>query len=142
MKKNDLTLGYVLLAICVFFFVMTVQLPKDARIYPMFIIILLATLTLLHLFLTYRKDSKEESKNFDGLILSQLIFVTIVSGIYIAVMGLVGYITSTILYVGTILIGLKINRVTAIIVSVVFVILVYGLFKNILHVPLPKGALI
>lgn len=142
MKKLDLTLGYILLAICGFFLIMTIQLPPDARIYPMFIIFLLAGLTILHLFLTYRKNSQEESKVFDNIVYPQLIFVTVASAIYVAIMGIVGYIVSTVIYVAAILIGLKENRVASIIISVVFTLIVYGLFRKILNVPLPKGFLI
>ena len=48
MKKSDIGVCLAMYAVCAFFLYMTLQLPKDAQIYPLCIIALLAGLTTLH----------------------------------------------------------------------------------------------
>lgn len=142
MKKMDLILGYILVAVSILFFYMTSQLPSDARIYPMFVIGLLLLLSIIHLIITYRKKDDEKSTMFDGLVLNQLLFVVGVSGLYVAAISIVGYITSTIAYVTSILFGLKVNKKTSLLISFGTALFIYITFKVLLRVPLPKGFII
>lgn len=142
MKKMDLILGYILVAVSIVFFYMTSQLPSDARIYPMFVIGLLLLLSIIHLIITYRKKDDEKSTMFDGLVLNQLLFVVGVSGLYVVAISIVGYITSTIAYVTSILFGLKVNKKTSLLISLGTALFIYITFKVLLRVPLPKGLII
>lgn len=142
MKKVDLILGYLLVAISGFFFFMISKLPEKAILYPIFVTSILLFLSIIHLIITYSKKSDEEATEFKNLEIKQLLFITVLSGLYVALIKVTGYVTSTLLYVLISLLGLKINKKSAIIISIGFVILIYILFKIVLRVPLPKGFII
>lgn len=142
MKRLNLILDFTLMGICAVFFFMTSQLPERAATYPTFVISLLLILTLLDLIITLlNKDNNEES-TFTGIELKQLLTVTILSGIYIFLINILGYVTSTFLYIGTLLMMLKIKKVNSILISVGFSLIIYVLFKMVLKVPLPRGFII
>lgn len=142
MKKVDLILGYILVAISGFFFFMISKLPEKAILYPIFVTSILLFLSIIHLIITYSKKSDEEATGFKNLEIKQLLFITVLSGLYVALIKVTGYVTSTLLYVLISLLGLKVNKKSAIIISIGFVILIYILFKIVLRVPLPKGFII
>lgn len=143
MKKLDLILGGVLVAISLAFYLMISKLPTNATLYPIFVTSLLLGLTLIHIFLTYRKKEDEgESEVFKNLELKQLLFVVGTSGLYVVMINIIGYITSTFIYVLGVLFGLKVSRKTSILVSIGFSAFIYILFKILLRVPLPKGFII
>lgn len=142
MKKNDLLLGFILVAICGVFYFMISRLPSKATIYPIFVTTLLLLLTLIHIAITYLKKDHVEKNIFKGLELKQLFFVIGTSGLYVAMISLVGYITSTIIYIISVLFGLKVNKKLSVIIGTGFSIVIYVLFKVILKVPLPKGFII
>jgi hypothetical protein len=142
MRRLELILGIVMIAVAGFFYYLTVQLPEKAMIYPLFVISLLLVLSLIQLLIAYFKKSAEESTAFKDIKWKQLIFVLLTSGVYVVLINIAGYITSTFIYVLTILLGLNTGRKISIAVSVGFVIALYLLFKMGLNVPLPKGILI
>lgn len=143
MKKLDLILGGVLVGISLIFYLMISKLPTNATLYPIFVTTLLLALTLIHIFTTYRhKDDEEESQVFKDLELKQLLFVVGTSGLYVVMINIVGYITSTFIYILGVLFGLKVNKKISILVSIGFSAFIYILFKVLLRVPLPKGFII
>lgn len=142
MRKVDLLLGFILLAICGVFYFMISRLPEKAILYPIFVTSLLLFLTIIHLLITYFKKSDEESTAFKDLEIKQLFFVLGLSGLYVAMINIVGYITSTLLYVLATLFGLKVKKSVSVAISIGFAIFIYVLFKILLRVPLPKGFLI
>lgn len=142
MRKTDLTLGAILFGICMFFYYMISKLPPKATIYPIFVTSLLLVLTLIHIGITYRKKQDEEKNPFIGIEKKQLFFVIISSGLYVVMISLLGYVTSTFLYVLVVLIGFNIKKSNSILISVGFTGFIYILFKMILNVPLPTGLLI
>lgn len=142
MRKTDITLGSILIGICLFLFFMIFNLPDKARIYPMFVTSLLLFLTIIHMIITIKKEKDEERSPFNGIQKRQLLFVVITSGAYVAFISILGYVTSTILYVLTVLIGLNISKKMSIVVTIGFAAFIYTLFKIILKVPLPTGFLI
>lgn len=142
MRKLDLILGYILLAICFAFYFMISKLPDKATLYPLFVTSILLFLTLIHLIVTYRNKSREESNAFKGLYLKQLFFVLGISGLYIAMINILGYVVSTVLYILISLIVLKTEKVKSIMLSAGTAAFIFILFKILLRVPLPKGFLI
>lgn len=142
MKKVDLILGYFLLALCGIFYFMISKLPEKAILYPIFVTTLLLFLTIIHLAITYLKKSHDEKSGFENLEIRQLFFILGLSGLYVGLIKVVGYVTSTIFYVLVSLLGLKVNKKVSIAVSIGFSIIIYVLFKKFLRVPLPKGFLI
>lgn len=141
MKKVDSILGFILLVFVGIFYFMTSQLPKDAMIYPMFVTSILLLLTLVHLAITYFKKDSEEAEEFRGLEVKQLLTVLGLSGIYVGLIQVIGYLVTTVLYVVSTLLMLKVDKKVSVSVSVGFSILVYILFKTLLKVPLPTGIL-
>lgn len=142
MRRLELVLGIVMIGVAGFFYYLTFQLPEKAMIYPLFVITLLLVLSLIQLITAYFRKSAEESTAFKDIKWKQLIFVLITSGVYVVLINIVGYITSTFMYVLTILLGLNTGKRLSIAVSVGFVIALYLLFRMALNVPLPKGFLI
>lgn len=142
MKKLDLLLGLILVAIVGVFYFMISKLPAKATLYPIFVTSLLLFLTIIHLVITYNKKDTTESTVFKDIQLKQLLFVLGASGLYVAIINIIGYITSTIVYILVVLLGLKVRKETSIVISVVFAALIFILFKVLLRVPLPKGFII
>ena len=60
MKKSDIILVAAVYAITAFFFVMVLQYPSDVRIYPIFIMTVLAVLTTMHLVGCLVKFAREK----------------------------------------------------------------------------------
>lgn len=142
MRKQDLYLGYGLVAIAGLFYYMISRLPERATIYPLFVTTLLLALTLIHLFITYRSKSTEESTVFKDINYKQLLVVLGVSGIYVGLINILGYVVSTVLYMLVSLMFLKTNRFKSILLSFGTAAFIFILFKIILRVPLPQGFLI
>lgn len=142
MKKLDLILGLILIAICGVFYFMISKLPSSATLYPIFVTTLLLVLTLIHIFITSFKKEDEECTAFKDLELKQLLFVLGTSGLYIVLINIAGYITSTFIYVLTVLFGLKVSKKSSILISIGFSAFIYVLFKTLLRVPLPRGFII
>lgn len=142
MKKIDLLLGLILVAICGMFYFMISKLPSKATLYPIFVTSLLLFLTIIHLIITYNKKDDKESTAFKDIELKQLLFVLGASGLYVAMINIIGYITSTVIYILATLLGLKVSKKSSIIISVGFAAFIYVLFKVLLRVPLPKGFII
>ncbi len=143
MRKLDLILSAILIAFSGIVYLMISQLPKEASLYPIFVTTLLLVLSVIQLFKTYRNKEEENEKSpFDGIEKKQMLFVLIASGIYVALINVLGYIGSTALYVAAILIGLKTEKKKSVIISIGFCIFIYVLFKILLQVPLPKGLII
>lgn len=142
MKKLDYILGGSFLGFVAIVYYMTSQLPEAARIYPNFVNTILLLLTFVHIAQTYKKKTDKESTAFKNIRWKQFFFVLISSGAYIFLIDIVGYLTSTILYILTVLFGLKVSKKVSIGISVIFSIAVYLLFSQALNVPLAKGLLI
>jgi len=142
MRRLDLILSLVLLGVVGVFYFLTFQLPENAMIYPLFVISLLLILTLIQLFGAYFRKTDEEANMFKNIKWKQFFFVLVTCGIYVVLINILGYITSTFIYVLATLYGLKTGKKLSILVSVGFVIIMYFLFNEALNVPLPKGFLI
>lgn len=142
MRRLDLILSVVLLGVVGLFYYLTFQLPQNAMIYPIFVISLLLFLTLIQLFTAYFRKTDEESSAFKNIKWKQLFFVLVTSAVYVVLINLLGYLTSTFLYVLVTLLGLKTGKKTSLIVSIGFILVMFFLFSEALNVPLPKGLLI
>lgn len=145
MKRQEMILGYVLVVLSGIFYFLTFRLPENARIYPLFVITLLFLLSVLHLVLTYRKTEDSDTSKAIKMTSEQKkrgLLITVASAIYIALLPIIGYIVTTIIYIIGVLFSLDVDKKKAVLISVVFTALVYALFNNLLRVPLPKGLLI
>ena len=142
MRKLNFIMDFFLIGLSAVFFFMTSQLPEKATVYPTFVISLLLLLTLIHLAITFFNKDDSEETTFKNIEVKQLLTVLVVSGLYVVLINILGYITSTIAYIAALLIMLKIKAVNSILISVGFSVIIYILFKMILKVPLPTGFII
>lgn len=142
MRKLNFILDFVLLGVCGMFYYMTSQLTEKASVYPTFVISLLLILTVIHLISTLINKEDNEESAFKGIELKQLLTVIVVSGVYVFLINILGYVTSTFAYIATLLILLKLKKPNSILISLGFSIVIYVLFKIILKVPLPRGFII
>lgn len=143
MKKLELLLGVILVLVSGIFYYMTFQLPEKSQIYPLFVITLLLILTLIHIVLTLKKEEDPNAKTgFEGFIPGQFFVVLIGSGLYVALINILGYFTSTVIYIISILIALRTDAKKSILISAGVTIGIYLVFKRILRVPLPTGFLV
>ncbi len=121
---------------------MIYKLPPKAQIYPIFVTSLLFLLTITHMIITIAKEKSNEKSPFHSIERRQLSFVVITSGIYIALISLLGYVTSTIIYLVIVLLGFNTSKKMSLIITIGFSAFIYVLFKILLKVPLPTGFLI
>lgn len=142
MRRLNFILDFVLIGICGMFYYMTSQLTQKASVYPTFVISLLLILTLIDLVSTLINKEDNEESAFKGIELKQLLTVIAVSGVYVFLINILGYVTSTFAYIATLLILLKLKKQNSILISLGFSLVIYVLFKIILKVPLPRGFII
>lgn len=144
MKKKNLILSLALIGVCLIFYLMIFQLPSDARVYPLFTTTLLLFFTLSMLIINYVKKGNDDGKSIDiqSLDIKQLLFVLVSSGAYVVLINIIGYMTSTLIYMLVVLFGFKIDKKKGTMIGVGFTACVYFLFKVILKVPLPTGLII
>lgn len=142
MRKANLMLSGALIVFSGFVYYMISKLPKEAALYPLFVTSLFFILSIMLLYKSYvDKDNKEES-SFKNLEFKQLLFVLISSGLYVALINVLGYILATFAYVLVTLFGLRIKKINSLLISLGFCLFVYVVFKIFLNVPLPKGIII
>ncbi|NMB27477.1 MAG: tripartite tricarboxylate transporter TctB family protein [Tissierellia bacterium] len=142
MRKTNLILSVILIAVCGLFYLMISQLPSEASLYPLFVTTLFLILSLILLFKTYFNKEDGEETTFKGIELKQLLFVIVTCGLYVILINITGYVLATILYVLITLIGLRVDKRNSIFISIGFCLFVYVVFKVLLNVPLPKGIII
>lgn len=146
MKKYDKILTVVLLLIEVFYFILIKQLSEKAARYPYFVLGLLFALTILlaiNAFVIKTEPCDEECKGkFADMKLNQFLFIILASGIYIALIELIGFFVTTFIYLLVVMLGLKNNFKISLVVSIVFPIFIYLVFVTFLKVPVPKGFLL
>lgn len=148
MKRSDIGLVVCIYAITLFFFAMTIQLKKEAQIYPMVVMALLFLLNTGFLVQQVVKAKKEGRKGdddlrnlFEGFQPGQFVLVLAGSVLYVCLIGVLGFYVSTALYLAATLLGLKVKGLYIVITVAAYACLVYCAFTLFLHVPLPTGIL-
>ncbi len=147
MKKSDIYLIGIMYAILGAFLYMTLQLKVEARIYPLFvmgILFILVTMYSIKCGIAYSK-TKEITNDFTKIFADfepkQFFGIIAFSVLFIVLINIVGFYSSTVLYLVTVLLFLKVPKVHIGITTVVFTLLMYGVFTMFLRVPLPTGFL-
>lgn len=145
-KKTDIGVVAFFYAICLSFFVMTMQLKASARIYPLFIIVVLASLTAMYTVQMIVKAKKEGVtsglEDFKEFMPRQFFPVLAMMIGYLAAMHFVGFWVSTPVFMLACLFYLKVKTWQALLATGGIVGLVYCAFSLFLHVRLPMGTLI
>ena len=148
MKKSDIILIAAVYAITAFFFVMVLQYPSDVRIYPIFIMVVLAVLTTMHLIkclIQFAREKRIENDMpllFEHFKAKQFFIVFAMLFAYVILINVLGFYISSLLFIAGTLVFFKIKPLYIVITTVVFLVLIYGGFSTFLHVPLPRGLLI
>ena len=146
MKKSDIGVVSMMYIICAAFFCMTLQLKKEAQIYPMFIIcilFLLTTLYLIKMVLQHKKDGivNDFKEIFKGFLKNQFYAVLALSVVYLALIYFIGFYPSSLIYLVVTLYVLKVPKKHILITTAAMALMVYCAFSLFLNVPLPMGLL-
>ena len=148
MKKSELCVVGFMLVFCGFFYYETMQLPPLAQSYPLFVICLLACLSLLKLvnmFLAYLKSKDFVDDNatvWHGFKKKQFFTVFLASVLFFVVMYFFGFYVASLVYLVFCLRYFQISKKNTIITITAMLIIVYLVFSTFLNVPLPPGELI
>lgn len=146
MKKSDIGVCLAMYAVCAFFLYMTLQLPQAAQIYPLCVIALLAGLTTLHVINMIRGAVREGVtsglEDFANFVPSQFFTLFIMILVYIAAMPYIGFYASSIIFMTTSLLFLRVKVWQIVLAEAAIFVLVYCAFTLFLEVRLPEGSLV
>ena len=147
MKKTDIGVVLFMYGVCGFFYYHMTKLKASSQTYPRFTIILLFGLTTLYLvqMLVAAKKYGVESgvdkvfKDFE----TKQFFVCLAGAIgYVVLMYFFGFYISTVIFMLSVLLYLKVPPLYTVITVVVIVALIYFAFQKFLGVKLPVGTVI
>lgn len=145
MKKTDIGVVAFMYAVCALFLSMTLKLKPAAQTYPLFIIALLAGLTTLHVIQMIRAAKREGVtsgwEDFADFVPRQFFPVLAMIIVYLVLMYFTGFYLSTLIFMVTCLLYLKVPKLHTIITTAVIILLVYCAFTLFLKVKLPAGLL-
>ena len=133
MKKSELAIVFFMLAFCGFFYHETLLLPEKAQHYPLFVISLLAVLSVLQLVKMLTGCHGHLPRQFVTFFLASILFFV---GMYF-----IGFYLTAILYMGFMMHYFKIEKKYIVLTTAVLLALIYGVFSESLNVPLPVGEL-
>lgn len=147
MKRSDFPVVSIIYAIGLAFLIATLQLPEAAQTYPLVLIsalLFLNTLYLIRSFLSFRQAQRIENDIpviFHGFLFKQFAGVFIWCVAYLVMMYFLGYYLSTVLFLVGSLLFMRVNILHIAMTTVVLGIMVWAVFSQFLHVPLPVGVL-
>lgn len=146
MKKSlpDIIISIVLLGFLASLAVQLPQIPDVSRTYPTILIAVAVIMTLGLLFksvLRYKHDEMVETNVVSQLKIILPFCLMIIA--YLILMGYVGYIIGTVIFIIAALCYLRMkNKIAVIILALAMTIIIYFVFTNYLIVVLPMGKLI
>ena len=146
MKKTDIGVCAVMYAVCAFFLYMTLQLQKEAQIYPLCVIALLAGLTTLHVINmiigAIKTGVVSGLEDFKDFMPKQFFTLFVMLLIYIAAMPYVGFYIASVVFMAASLLFLRVKVWQIILAEIAIFALVYFAFTVFLEVRLPVGSLL
>jgi len=150
-RNRDITIGVIMLAFSAMVFSMAQQLPKQwdgggltPATFPSALAGFIGFLSITLIISGVTSKNREKLGPFFGPFFWQMVAFFAVMAVYILIMPLIGYITSTVIFIIVtylLLVG-KINIksiIAGIIFAVIFAASVYAIFALILKVPLIQG---
>ncbi|MBO6002209.1 MAG: tripartite tricarboxylate transporter TctB family protein [Desulfovibrio sp.] len=147
MKRSDIGVVAVIYAICLLFFVMTLNLPEQAQTYPLCLLAGLFFLNTVYIgraVLAYRRDKAmvdDVSESF-GTFQAGQFFGTVALGVlYMVLLWLAGFYISTVLYMLAAMLFLRVPRLHIAVTAGAMLGIIYAVFTLFLKVPLPVGLL-
>lgn len=146
MKKSlpDIIISIVLLGFLASLAVQLPQIPDVSRTYPTILIVVAIIMTvglLLKSVLRYKHDEMVETNVVSQLKIILPFCLMIIA--YLILMGYLGYIISTVIFMIAALCYLRMkNKIAVIVLALAMTIIIYYVFTNYLIVVLPVGKLI
>lgn len=144
MKKSlpDMVISIVLLAFLTSLAVQVPEIPAVSRMYPVILLgvsYLMALYLLIKSVVKMKTQEKQETQVFEQIKI--ILPYCLMIGVYLFLMGKLGYILSTILFMLASLIYLKLkNKALMIVLTLTLTVALYYVFTNFLAVILPRGA--
>lgn len=146
MKKSlpDMIISIVLLGFLASLAVQLPQIPDVSRTYPTILIVVAILMTLGLLFksvLRFKHDEMVETNVVSQLKIILPFCLMIIA--YLILMGYLGYIISTVIFIIAALCYLRMkNKIAVIILALAMTVIIYFVFTKYLIVVLPVGKLI
>ena len=143
MKKSfpDMIISIVVLGFLTSLAVQVPEIPAVSRSYPLVLLIISYIMTIYLLVSSVYKMKKEDNQPTQVVEQAKIIVpYCLMIAVYLFLMGKIGYIASTVVFMISSLLYLKLkNKILMIILSVVLTIILYFVFTNFLTVILPRG---
>ena len=151
MLASEIVFGAIFMILSAFFFAMTFRFPEitialSPTVFPRFVTICLFVLSLLLLIQGLRKQVTSQEKRtkvkLDRAYLLRFILTAAVGFLYTRIIRYTGYIVATPLFIaGTMLIFAEKKWYRVVLVSIITTATLYGVFRMIFRVPLPRFSL-
>ena len=143
MKKSfpDMIISIVVLGFLTSLAVQVPEIPAVSKGYPLVLLIISYIMTIYLLVSSVYKMKKEENQPTQVVEQAKIIipYCLMIAG-YLFLMGKIGYILSTVVFMIASLLYLKLkNKILMIVLSVVLTVILYFVFTNFLTVILPRG---
>ena len=143
MKKSfpDMIISIVVLGFLTSLAVQIPEIPPVSKGYPLVLLIMSYIMTIYLLVSSVYKMKKEDNQPTQVVEQAKIIVpYCLMIAVYLFLMGKIGYIASTVVFMISSLLYLKLkNKILMIILSVVLTIILYFVFTNFLTVILPRG---
>ena len=143
MKKSfpDMIISIVVLGFLTSLAVQIPEIPPVSKGYPLVLLIISYIMTIYLLVSSVYKMKKEENQPTQVVEQAKIIIpYCLMIAVYLFLMGKIGYIASTVVFMISSLLYLKLkNKILMIILSVVLTVILYFVFTNFLTVILPRG---
>ena len=117
------------------------EIPAVSKGYPLVLLIISYIMTIYLLVSSMYKMKKEENQPTQVVEQAKIIIpYCLMIAVYLFLMGKIGYIASTVVFMLSSLLYLKLkNKVLMIALSVILTVILYFVFTNFLTVILPRG---
>ena len=143
MKKSfpDMIISIVVLGFLTSLAVQVPEIPAVSRSYPLVLLIISYIMTIYLLVSSMYKMKKEENQPTQVVEQAKIIIpYCLMIAVYLFLMSKIGYIASTVVFMISSLLYLKLkNKILMIVLSVVLTVILYFVFTNFLTVILPRG---
>ena len=143
MKKSfpDMIISIVVLGFLTSLAVQIPEIPPVSKGYPLVLLIISYIMTIYLLVSSVYKMKKEENQPTRVVEQAKIIVpYCLMIAVYLFLMGKIGYIASTVVFMISSLLYLKLkNKILMIVLSVVLTVILYFVFTNFLTVILPRG---
>ena len=143
LKKSfpDMIISIVVLGFLTSLAVQIPEIPPVSKGYPLVLLIISYIMTIYLLVSSVYKMKTEEKQPTQVVEQAKIIVpYCLMIAVYLFLMGKIGYIASTVVFMIASLLYLKLkNKILMIVLSVVLTIILYFVFTNFLTVILPRG---